>query len=118
MPPLLIHTSSPEETHYFPLAKVSNKRILLHTHLTAPFIDETRHFPSALNFTIYSSSSSDCRDEFAAFNLVIDWSATLGRWASRYLTTLVAWSAGVAATVVFLAWSQQDSDQNGGSRIP
>ncbi|KAH9482359.1 GPI inositol-deacylase [Psilocybe cubensis] len=113
MPPLLMHTSGTEETHYFSLAQVPNKRILLHTHTAAPFIDISRHPPSVLNFTIYSSAEPDCRDEFSSFNLDIDWFATMGRWASRYLTTLVAWSAGVATIIIFLAWSQQESDPNG-----
>ncbi|KDR84062.1 hypothetical protein GALMADRAFT_219892 [Galerina marginata CBS 339.88] len=108
LPPLVIHASHPEETHYFPLARGPNRRILLHTHLAAPYIDPARHYPSALNFTIYSSGEPDCRNEFKKFDIAIDWTATMGRWASRYLTTLVSWSAGVAATVVFLAWSHHD----------
>lgn len=110
MPPLLTHTSTPEETHYFPLIHASDKRILLHTHLGAPFIDDTRHLPSTLNLTIYSSNESDCGQNLTGLVISIDWSATMGRWTSRYLTTLVSWATGVAAVVVFLGWTQLDQD--------
>ena len=112
LPPLLVHRSHPAETHYFPLAKARNRRILLHTHLLAPFIDQTRHLSSGLNFTIYSSGERGCKREFETFDIAIDWSATLGRWASRYINTLVSWAAGVASLVVFIAWSKQDHGGN------
>ncbi|KAF8969376.1 PGAP1-like protein-domain-containing protein [Flammula alnicola] len=108
LPPLLMHTSHPAETHYFPLTNFHNQRTLLHTHLAAPLIDQTRHFSSFLNLTIVSSAEPECQQEFTKFDIAIDWSATLGRWASRYLHTLVSWAAGVASIVVFLAWAQID----------
>ncbi|KAF9478413.1 GPI-inositol-deacylase [Pholiota conissans] len=107
--PLLMHTSHAAETHYFPLANAHNKRTLIHTHLDAPFIDQTQHFPSYVNFTIISSADSDCVQGFSRLEIAVDWSATFGRWASRYLHTLVSWSAGVASVVVFFAWAQQDA---------
>ncbi|KAF8806287.1 PGAP1-domain-containing protein [Phlegmacium glaucopus] len=107
MPPLLMHTSHATETHYFPLANLPNRRILLHTHLDAPFIQKMNHVPS-LNFTIYSSGESGCSEEFSAFDISFDWYATLGRWASRYLHTLISWAAGIVSIVVFLAWRQEE----------
>jgi len=68
------------------------------------------HPSSGLNFTIYSSGERGCKREFETFDIAIDWSATLGRWASRYINTLVSWAAGVASLVVFTAWSQQDRE--------
>lgn len=108
-PPLLIHTSHSSETHYYPLSNRHNGRILLHTHLGAPFIDHTRHLPSHLNITIISSADSACQEDFASFEITVDWSATLGRWAPRYLHTLVSWAAGVASLVVFCALAQVDA---------
>jgi hypothetical protein len=71
-------------------------------------MDQTHYPTSALNFIIYSSGEPGCKREFETFDITIDWSATLGRWASRYINTLVSWAAGVASLVVFVAWSQQD----------
>jgi len=107
-----VHTSHPAETHYFPLANARNRRILLHTHLLAPFIDQTNYLSSGLNFTIYSSGERGCKREFETFDIAIDWSATLGRWASRYINTLVSWAAGVASLVVYTAWSKRDHGGN------
>ena len=108
MPPLLMHTSHSTETHYFPLANLPNRQILLHTHLDAPFIQKTSHAPSSLNFTIYSSGESACREESSAFEISFDWYATLGRWASRYLHTLISWAAGVVSIIIFIAWGREE----------
>lgn len=108
-PPLLVHTSHASETHYFPLASVHNGRTLLHAHLGAPFIDHNLHFPSYVNLTIISSADPECRRDFTEFRITIDWTATLGRWAPRYLHTLVSWAAGVASLVVFFGWAQYDT---------
>ena len=108
MPPLLMHTSHAAETHYFPLANLPNRRILLHTHLDAPFIPKTSHASSSLNFTIYSSGESGCREEFSTFDISFDWYPTLGRWASRYLHTLISWAAGIVSIIVFIAWGQEE----------
>lgn len=115
LPPLLVHTSHVAETHYFSLTNARHRRILLHTHLFAPFIDQTSYPSSGLNFTIYSSGERGCKREFETFDVAIDWSATLGRWASRYINTLVSWAAGVASLMVFTAWSKQD---HGGNSTP
>jgi len=103
-----MHTSHPVETHYFPVSEIDNGRILLHTHLGAPFIIQSRHFPSSVNFTIFSSGEPECREYFSSLEIALDWSATLARWASRYLTTFVSWSAGIVALVIFQSWSRQD----------
>lgn len=108
MPPLLMHTSHATETHYFPLADIPNRRILLHTHLDAPFIHKPNHAPSSLNFTIYSSGELGCREEFSGFDISFDWYATLGRWASRYLHAVISWAAGIASVIVFTAWGQEE----------
>ena len=107
MAPLLMHTSQVTETQYFPLANLPNRRILLHTHSDAPFIHERAHTPS-LNFTIYSSGESACREEFSAFEISFDWYATLGRCASRYLHTVITWAAGIVSIIVFIAWGREE----------
>jgi len=105
--PLIMHTSQPSETHYYPVN--SGRRILLHTHYPAPYIPR---FPApygrGLDFVIYSSGSTTCSAELVGFTIQLDWFATLGRWASRYPTTLVSWAVGVVASVVFEAWSLSD----------
>ena len=108
MAPLLIHTSQATETHYFPLANLPNRRIFLHTHFDAPFIHKMSHTPSSLNFTIYSSGESGCREEFSAFEVSLDWYATLGRCASRYLHTVISWAAGIVSILFFIAWGREE----------
>ncbi|KAF5321343.1 hypothetical protein D9619_000541 [Psilocybe cf. subviscida] len=110
LPPLLMHTPHPTETHYYPLTNIHRRRNLLHSHLTAPFIFCAAHFASHVNFTIITSGEPDCRRELKHVDIGIDWSATLGRWASRYLHTIVSWSAGITGVVIYLAWMQADSD--------
>ena len=116
-PPLLMHTPHASETHYFPLTSPHNRRILLHSHLSAPFIDHTRHLPSYVNLTIISSADGECQRDFTEFSISIDWTATLGRWASRYLHTLVSWAAGVASLVLFFGWAQHDTGGKCGLRV-
>ncbi|KAG6845440.1 hypothetical protein H0H87_009348 [Tephrocybe sp. NHM501043] len=104
LPALISHNSQPAETHYFPV-NPSNDRILLHTHSGAPYVvtDAPRH---GLNFVLYSSGTMACN--MRGFTIGIDWLATLGRWASRYPTTLVAWAVGVVASIMFIAWGAAD----------
>jgi hypothetical protein len=109
MPPLLMHMSHPSETHYFPILSGSHRRILLHTHLDAPFVDPPTFDRSAVSLKIYSSGETTCQAEFSGFHIAIDWSATLGRWSSRYLNMLLSWAAGAASLVVFLGWMQEDA---------
>jgi glycosylphosphatidylinositol deacylase len=108
MAPLLMHTSQETETHYFPLANLPDRRILLHSHFNAPFTHKTSHIPSSLNFTIYSSGELACREEFSAFEISFDWYATLGRCASRYLQTVFSWAAGVVSIIFFIAWGREE----------
>lgn len=107
MPPLIIHTSHPAETHYFPLQSLPHHRILLHTHSSAPFTPLSNDVPHGLNFDIYSSGSTGCQD-LAGLEVQIDFYATLGRWASRYYTTLASWAVGAVALLVFGAWAECD----------
>ncbi|RDB19940.1 GPI inositol-deacylase [Hypsizygus marmoreus] len=105
--PLIMHTSHPSETHYYPF-NIPNRRILLHTHSPAPYIPVGSSVPHrSLNFVIYATSLG-CN--MLGFDISIDWSATLGRWASRYPTTLVSWAVGVVAVVLFTAWGVCDRD--------
>lgn len=77
--------------------------------MEAPFVDPPTFDRSAVNLKIFSSGEIACRAEFSGFDITIDWSATLGRWSSRYLNTLLSWAAGVASLVVFLGWMQEDA---------
>ncbi|KAG5648788.1 hypothetical protein DXG03_000137 [Asterophora parasitica] len=102
--PMISHTSHPVETHYFP---ANAPRILLHSHAPAPYVASSLATPhTPLNFVIYSSGTVGCN--MLGFSITVDWSATLGRWASRYFTTLASWAVGVAATIVFTAWGAGD----------
>ncbi|KAJ7498547.1 PGAP1-like protein-domain-containing protein [Mycena latifolia] len=107
--PLLVHTSHPSETHYFPLNVIPSHRILLHTHSAAPHIHSENTLPSGLHFTVYSSGSLGCKSDLAGLDLSIDWSATLGRWASRYFTVLPSWATGVVAVILFNALGVSES---------
>ncbi|KAJ7682382.1 PGAP1-like protein-domain-containing protein [Mycena polygramma] len=107
--PLLVHTSHPSETHYFPLTVLPSHRILLHTHTAAPHVHSEHTLPPGLHFSVYSSGSLGCKSEFAGLDLSIDWPATLGRWTSRYFTVLPTWAIGVVAVIVFQAWGTGDS---------
>ncbi|KAK7054117.1 GPI inositol-deacylase [Favolaschia claudopus] len=102
--PLLVHTSHPSETHYFPLNVAPSHRILLHTHAIAPHVHSDRILPPGLYFTLYSSGSLGCKSDLVSLDLSIDWFATLGRWASRYFTVLPTWAIGVVAVILFQAW--------------
>ncbi|KAJ7639288.1 PGAP1-like protein-domain-containing protein [Roridomyces roridus] len=104
--PLLMHTSQPSETHYFPLHVGPTHRILLHAHSSAPHIPRSAECPSrGLYFTIYSSGiAADCDAELLGLDISVDWSATLGRWASRYFTVLPTWATGIVAVMLFQAW--------------
>lgn len=104
-----MYTSHPSETHYYPIGSL-DRPILLHTHHPAPYVP--RLPPSkgkALDFTVYSSGSPGCGSELVGLSIELDWPATLGRWGSRYPTTLVTWAVGVVAFVMFEAWSLTDN---------
>ena len=65
------------------------------------------HAPS-LNFTIFSSGESTCREEFSTLEISFDWYATLGRCASRYLHTVISWAAGIVSIIIFIAWGREE----------
>ncbi|KAH7918352.1 PGAP1-domain-containing protein [Leucogyrophana mollusca] len=106
--PLLMHSSSSAETHYYPLHH--SKPVPLHTHSSSPYIPSVRSGPSrGVYFTIYTSDSGCSTTTQLA--LSIDWWATLGRMGTRYPTTLVSWSVGVVALVLFHAWGDAEKDR-------
>ncbi|KAE9404806.1 PGAP1-domain-containing protein [Gymnopus androsaceus JB14] len=105
--PLLVHTSYVSETHYFPLALTSPRRILLHTHGSAPYIQS--NLGEGVELVIYSAING-CSVQLRGFDLYIDWLATLGRWPSRYFTTIVCWAVGIVALVVYEAWGAGEND--------
>ena len=45
-----------------------------------------------------------------AVKVSIDWSATLGRWATRYWTSAIVWSVGVVSLVIFYSWDANGTD--------
>lgn len=104
-PPLLAHTSNPDETHYFPLTDHNDRRILLHTHTTGPFIDTARNpVRKGVSLDLYSSGISECTQSAQSIEISIDWPATLGRWATRYWTSTLVWTVGVVSLVIFYSW--------------
>ena len=106
---VIAHTSQASETHYYPISSPDH-RILLHTHNSAPYVPRiSASEDKTLVFTIYFSGSTGCSADLAGFTIEVDWSATLGRWASRYPTTLVSWAVGVVAFVMFSAWGSSDN---------
>lgn len=104
--PLIMHTPHSVETHYFPLHHPPQRRILLHSHAPAPFIDPSPTTYLGLNFTVYSAIQQGC--EPITLEIMIDWSATIGRWVCRYPTTIGIWATGVAALLMFNAWGIED----------
>lgn len=111
-PPLLAHTSNPDETHYFPLNDHDDRRIVLHTHMPAPFIISSQPTRKGVTLDIFSSGLSECSDALSELRITIDWPATLGRWATRYWTSTLVWSIGVVGLVIFYSW-----DANGSSSL-
>lgn len=116
LPPVVMHTSHPAETHYFPLVPVTQtaQRILLHTHATAPYVPQTPGGTVGTNIVIYSSGRAGCMSDLEALYIELDWPATVGRWASRYPTTLACWAVGIVALVLFRSWGVHDK---GGTQI-
>ncbi|KAJ8698746.1 GPI inositol deacylase [Pleurotus ostreatus] len=110
LPPVVMHTSHSAETHYFPLVPITEpaQRILLHTHATAPYVPQTPGGTVGTNIVIYSSGSAGCLSDLEALFIELDWSATVGRWASRYPTTLVCWAVGIVALILFRSWGVHD----------
>ncbi|KAJ7068697.1 PGAP1-like protein-domain-containing protein [Mycena amicta] len=107
--PLLVHTPQPSETHYFPLLAPPIRRILLHTHSAAPHVHSDLVPPFGVKFSVYSSGPGGCKSPLVGFDVEIDWSATFGRWASRYFTVLPVWATGIVAFILFRAWGIADT---------
>ncbi|KAF7302057.1 GPI inositol-deacylase [Mycena indigotica] len=108
-PPLLQHTSQPSETHYFPLLVPPERKILLHTHASAPHVQTHNVSAFGIKFAMYSSGPTGCLSPITTFDLSIDWSATFGRWASRYYTILPVWATGIVAWILFHAWGTSEA---------
>ncbi|KXN89445.1 GPI inositol-deacylase [Leucoagaricus sp. SymC.cos] len=106
--PLLVHTSNSVETHYYPLDPEGRQRILLHTHLPAPYHGQGNKKGEGIRLVIYSSGTSSCINQLKGIALSIDLSATLGRWASRYMTTVIGWAAGISSIPLFLGLGAYD----------
>ncbi|PBK69980.1 PGAP1-domain-containing protein [Armillaria solidipes] len=103
--PLLVHGSHPAETHYFPLRLAPHRDILLHTHSPAPYID-TAMSGRGVYLDLLSSGGDDCRAD--VITLEIAWTATVGRWASRYFTTIISWVIGIVSLIMLELWRISD----------
>ncbi|KAK0461784.1 PGAP1-like protein-domain-containing protein [Desarmillaria tabescens] len=103
--PLLVHRSHPAETHYFPLRLAPRRDILLHTHSPAPYID-TAASGRGVYLDLLSSGGDDCRAD--VIKLEIAWTATVGRWASRYFTTIISWAIGIVSLIMLELWRISD----------
>jgi hypothetical protein len=99
-----MHKSHPSETHYFSLTH-SSPQALLHTHGSGPYISDI--LPRGLNLVIYSSTLTNC---VTNVDVQVDWWSTLGRLGSRYPLTVLSWTVGVVALVLFGAW--EDGNQS------
>ncbi|KAJ4479140.1 PGAP1-like protein-domain-containing protein [Lentinula aciculospora] len=108
-PPLLVHTSHSSETHYFPLTTHPPRRILLHTHGSAPYAYSNSGHSEGFELVIYSVING-CSMQLRGFELRIDWTATLGRLPTRYFTTIVCWAIGIVSIIVFGAWRSGEND--------
>ncbi|KAG7447513.1 PGAP1-domain-containing protein [Guyanagaster necrorhizus] len=103
--PLLVHKSHPAETHYFPLRLTPHRDILLHTHGPAPYID-TAVSVRGVYLDLLFSGGDDCRAD--VIDLEIAWTATVGRWASRYFTTIISWAIGIVSLIMLELWKTSD----------
>ncbi|KAF7332412.1 GPI inositol-deacylase [Mycena kentingensis (nom. inval.)] len=106
--PLLAYTSQPAETHYFPLLVPPARKILLHTHSSAPHVHIDGVSPRGVDFSIYASGPSGCKSTLVGFDINIDWSSSFGRLASRYFAVIPVWATGIVAFILFQAWGHAD----------
>ena len=86
--------------------------MLLHTHIPAPYIYDPRP-QSGITLNIHSSGSAVCQHELAGIRISIDWPTTVGRWTTRYFTTLATWCVAIVALTIFMAWSE--AERTGGT---
>ncbi|THV08207.1 GPI-inositol-deacylase [Dendrothele bispora CBS 962.96] len=107
--PLLMHTPHSSETHYHPLSLSRDRRILLHTHGAAPYVASTLESSKGVEFVVYSSGSPGC---LTGIQLSIDWIATIGRWPTRYFTTVASWAVGVVSIILFQVLGATEDDVN------
>lgn len=113
LPPLLEHRSTvptlhSPEAHYYPLLTFPARHILLHTHVSGPFIAP----PSAgLDLVFYTSGDAGCA--LNKLQITLDWWSTLGRVGTRYASSAGAWAVGVVAVVVWDALSQIPQGNDG-----
>ena len=74
------------------------RRLLLHTHTSAPFKSHP-YTPRGLNLTLYVSQ--DCK--VASLHLRVDWWSSLGCAGARYWTAGPGWGVGVVVWMLFSA---------------
>ncbi|TFK66578.1 PGAP1-domain-containing protein [Pluteus cervinus] len=106
--PLLLHQSSQFEAHYFPLIKAHDRRILIHSHLSGPYVAPLPGSPSGIQFDILATGSQSCGIGVVGLKFELDWTASLGRLAMRYPTTVLTWMIGVASLIIFDAWGASE----------
>ncbi|KAI0371559.1 GPI-inositol-deacylase [Pilatotrama ljubarskyi] len=106
--PLLTHTSHPSETHYYPLAPTFPRRILLHSHASAPYI--ASEHPVGHKLTVHSSGECWVTE----IELTLDWWGSIGRWGTRYWAAAVCWGVGIMGIVLWDVWGLVE----GGAAIP
>lgn len=80
--------------------------LILHTHSSGPYVYSTQS--RGLNLTLYTTSSSDC---ISGFDIQVDWWSTLGRFGSRYATTVLSWSVGVVSLILFETWEVNSNER-------
>ncbi|KIY73861.1 PGAP1-domain-containing protein [Cylindrobasidium torrendii FP15055 ss-10] len=97
-PPLLAQRSGLWEIHYFPLIPYQQRKILLHSHSSGPFVDSETI--GGLQFDIISSGSGP-----SSISLKLAWWPTLGRWASRYFTTVACFAIAVVSILLYDFWT-------------
>ncbi|EFI27764.1 GPI inositol-deacylase [Coprinopsis cinerea okayama7 len=76
-PPLLVHGSNPDETHYFPLRNRGQPRTILHTHSPAPFIPTPGLPDRGIGFSIYSSGLLGCDHATEGIHIAVDLPMTM-----------------------------------------
>ncbi|KAH9855008.1 GPI-inositol-deacylase [Lenzites betulinus] len=102
--PLLTHTSHPSETHYHPLAPTFPRRVLLHTHASAPYI--ASEYREGHKLVIHSSGECWVNE----IQISVDWWASIGRWGTRYGTAAACWAVGIMSIVLWDVWKLVENE--------
>ena len=114
--PMLLHTTSPSESHYFRLLPSST--VHLHSHHRGPFIPKIASGPSdlhpsktGLKLTIYQHDFTD-QCSLESVSISIDPWASLGRIGTRYWGAVLAWGGALICGLGWWGWTVWD---NGGT---